>query len=243
MRRAAALVLGAATVAGCGGDNRNAAQAPPERPAQTQEAPAPKDLPLEPVRRRAAVIVRRTQMRAAPGGRVLQVLSRRTRFNGRQQVAVVARRGAWLGVLHPASEKGRAGWIPADAATLVQVPYEIAIDRSARIGRVRRHGKVVRRFPVAVGRASSPTPLGRYAVTDLLRPNQGSPYGCCILALSARQKKLPQGWAGGTRVALHGSPTDQVGGGVSAGCVRLRRRDLQWLFRRAAAGSRVEIVA
>ena len=236
-------MLGAATVAGCGGDRKDVAQPPPERPAQTQEAPDPQDLALEPIRRRAAVVVRRTQMRASPDGRVLQVLSRRTRFNGRQQVAVVARRGSWLGVLHPASPKGRAGWIPADAAPHVQVPYAIAIDRSARVGRVRRHGKVVRRFEVAVGRAGSPTPLGRYAITDLLRPSAGSPYGCCILALSARQGKLPQGWAGGTRVALHGSPTDQVGGGVSAGCVRLRRRDLRWLFRRAAAGTRVEIVA
>lgn len=236
-------MLGAVTVAGCGGDKKDAAPQARERPAQTQTVPEPEDLALEPVRRRAAVIVRRTRMRASPDGPVLQVLARRTRFNGRQQVAVVARRGSWLGVLHPASPKGRAGWIPAEAATLVQVPYEIAIDRSARVGRVRRYGKVVRRFEVAVGRKGSPTPLGRYAITDLLTPPPGSPYGCCILALSARQANLPQGWGGGTRVALHGSPTDQVGGGVSAGCVRLRRRDLRWLFRRAAAGTRVEIVA
>lgn len=33
-----------------------------------------------------------------------------------------------------------------------------------------------------------------------------SPYGCCVLALTGRQPNVPQGWKGGNRLAIHGTP-------------------------------------
>lgn len=198
-----------------------------------------------PVRRVGALVRRRTVLRARPGldGRWVDVLGRRTGFDGRQLLAVVAHRPGWVGVLHPSLANGRAGWIPADAVRVVERRWELEVDRSERVVRARYDGRFVARFPVSVGRSSSPTPVGRYAVTDRLRPRGASPYGCCILALSGRQDDLPQGWSGGDRLALHGSPSDAVGEAASAGCLRLRERDLRWLMRRIPVGTRVDVVA
>jgi lipoprotein-anchoring transpeptidase ErfK/SrfK len=241
------LLLWVALMAALASSGGSAGEDVPGAPPLAFDAPPPAARPpaptTEPVKRLGAIVQRRAILRRSPNGRRLATLGTRTRFGGRQQLAVVARRGTWLGVLHPNARGGRAGWIPGDAARVVRVRWEMALDRSAQVVRVRRDGKLLRRFRVAVGRASSPTPLGRYAITDRLRPEGGSVYGCCILAISARQKDLPAGWTGGDRVAFHGSPTDSVGGAVSAGCVRMKRQALRWLMRRVPAGTRVDIVA
>jgi lipoprotein-anchoring transpeptidase ErfK/SrfK len=220
-----------------------AAQAPPATVDAPPLDPEPRVVTTEPVKNMAATVQRRTILRRSPNGRRIGIVGRRTRFGSRQRLAVVSRRGSWLGVLHPNARGGKAGWIPADAARLVSVRWSMALDRSAQVVRVRRDGRVVRRFRVAVGRSSSPTPLGRFAITDHIKPSAGSVYGCCILAISARQERLPAGWTGGDRVAFHGSPTDSVGGAVSSGCVRMKRKALRWLMRRLPNGTRVDIVA
>ena len=93
---------------------------------------------------------------------------------------------------------------------------------------------------VAVGAAGTPTPTGRFAVTDRL-PGFG-PYGCCILALSARQPNLAQGWSGGNRIAIHGTAvTSSIGTAVSNGCLRTTDRNMRRLVRLARPGTRVLI--
>ena len=68
-------------------------------------------------------------------------------------------------------------------------------------------GKVVRKLQVAIGRRGNPTPKGRFTVTDKLRvTDPGSPYGCCVLALTGHQNRPAAGLAG-RRPAGH--PRDQ----------------------------------
>jgi lipoprotein-anchoring transpeptidase ErfK/SrfK len=70
----------------------------------------------------------------------------------------------------------------------------------------------------------------------------GSVYGCCALALTARQPNLPAGWTGGDRVALHGTPTDAAAGdAASAGCLRVQERPLRRLMKLVPVGTRVTI--
>jgi lipoprotein-anchoring transpeptidase ErfK/SrfK len=164
-------------------------------------------------------------------------------MGGPQILAIVARRGRWYGVLHESLPNGRAGWIAIDSVRLLREPWEIVVDRSERRRHVRRGGREVDAFPVAVGRPGSPTPIGRFAVTDRLAPDAGSPYGCCILALSGRQTRLPPGWQGGDRLAIHGTTSDLVGGALSSGCVRVREVDLRRLMRRIPVGTRVTVRA
>jgi hypothetical protein len=74
--------------------------------------------------------------------------------------------------------------------------------------RVRSGAGVVRSFRVGIGAPGTPTPVGRFAVTDELKGAGYSPvYGCCILALSAHQTRLSSGWTGGDRIAIHGGST------------------------------------
>ena len=192
-----------------------------------------------------AGILRRTALRTAPGGAAIARIGTETTFDGPQILAVVARRGNWLGVLHEALPNGRTGWIHARDARLYSEPWRIVVDRSDRIAVVRRRGRVVERFRVGIGAPGSPTPLGRFAVTDrLVTDGRHSVYGCCILALSGRQPSLPAGWRGGDRLAIHGTSDDRrVGGANSAGCLVGSRAVMKRLLRRLPVGTRVDIRA
>ena len=171
-------------------------------------------------------------LRSGPGGAVLRQLGDRTEFGSRRALAVATRRGRWLGVRASELANGQLGWIDgrARAVVVASTLVRLEVDVSRRELRLHRGDTVVGRFPVSVGRAGSPTPTGRFAVTDKLPGARFSAvYGCCVLALTGRQTRLPAGWNGGDRLAIHGSPDDAVGGADSAGCVRARRGDLELL--------------
>ena len=246
MRRLVLALAAALALAGCGGDEEE----PGARASQTVETtvhttPPPRAKPVqEPVRRMGAVVMRRTKLRRTINGKVVTTLKRRTVFKGRQTLAVVARKGQWLAVLHPELGRGRkAGWIPADAVRLLPRRYEIVIDRSRLRGTLYFDEKFVQHFRVGVGRKGNDTPVGRYAITDRLTAGAGSPYGCCILALTGSQPSLPQGWTGGDRLALHGGPAWRVGIRTTSGCVTVGEKPLKRMFSRVTAGTRVTVVA
>lgn len=192
-----------------------------------------------------ARLIRPTVLRAAPAGRPIARLGRRTEFGSRRVLAVTGRRDGWLRVIATEAGNGRRAWIPAAAARLRGTDFSIVVDRSARRATLRRAGRVVRRLPVAVGRPGNETPLGRFAVTDKLRPDDpASPYGCCAIALSGRQPRLEPGWPGGDRLAIHGTPQPAtVGHPVSLGCMRAHARDLRALIARVPLGAPVLVRA
>jgi lipoprotein-anchoring transpeptidase ErfK/SrfK len=67
-------------------------------------------------------------------------------------------------------------------------------------------------------------------------------YGCCILALNGHQPKLPAGWQGGNRLAIHGTNAPgTIGSAASAGCLRAADSELQVLMRRVPLGTPVFI--
>src|SRR5204863_10117657 len=147
-------------------------------------------------------------LRARPFGRILERLPSRTPFGSPQALSVVrARHGRWLAVTTPDLGNGTVGWIDSRAGGLSYARTRLAleIDLSRRTLVLRSGRRVLRRASVGIGRPGSPTPTGRFAVTDQLDGAASSPvYGCCILALSAHQTNLPAGWHGGSRIAIHG---------------------------------------
>lgn len=190
-------------------------------------------------------MARRTTLRAAPAGRVLARLGRRTEFGSPRILAVTARRPGWLRVTVSELENGRHGWIRESAARLDRTDVWIRVDRSKREATLRRGSHVLRRFPAALGRPGTETPLGRYAVTDLLHTRRAdSPYGCCAVALSGHQTKLLPGWPGGDRLAIHATPNPEtVGREASLGCMRAYGRDIRVLMRRVPLGAPVVVAA
>lgn len=185
-------------------------------------------------------------LRARPFGRVVARVGAVTRFGSRRSLGVVStRRGRWLAVTEPGVAGNRVVWVDARARGLrySRTELELDVDLSDRTLTVRREDAVLRSVSVGVGAFDSPTPTGRFAVTDKLDgADFSSAYGCCILALSAIQPNLPRGWSGGNRIAIHGtlSPSD-FGQAVSAGCVHAPDADLRYLMRVVPLGTPVVI--
>jgi lipoprotein-anchoring transpeptidase ErfK/SrfK len=186
-----------------------------------------------------ARLTRATTMRATPGGQALGKFGPRTEFGSPAVVLVARRSGRWLGVVSQLAGNGRLGWIPAADATLSRVTYEIKVSLPARQLMVLDSGRVLKRYTVAIGRPSAPTPTGLYAVTDRLATGDPTgPYGCCIIALSAHSPHAIAGWAGGTRIAIHSTPeTSTIGEPVSHGCMRLTLAEGQWLMNNIPLGT------
>jgi lipoprotein-anchoring transpeptidase ErfK/SrfK len=97
-------------------------------------------------------------------------------------------------------------------------------------------------IPVAVGAPSTPTPTGRFAVTDRLKSTTPSVYGCCVLALSGHQPYLEPGWTGGNRIAIHSTfETSAIGQAVSHGCLRADEASMRRLLSLVPLGAVVTI--
>jgi lipoprotein-anchoring transpeptidase ErfK/SrfK len=192
-----------------------------------------------------ALLQHATTMRTSPDGPTLAPLPLRTEFGSPQALWVVRRSGSWLGVVSPLAGNGKLGWIEQSSAKLGRVAWRINVSLNARRLTVSNNGKVVQRYTVAVGRPSAPTPTGRFAVTDrLLTGNPSGPYGCCILALSAKSPHAIQGWTGGNRIAIHSTPeTSTIGQPVSHGCVRLTIAEGRWLMAHVPLGTPTIITA
>ncbi len=224
---------------GAASRRREVARAPrAARPPAARRGGAPRK-PL------GARLLRRVWLRERPGGLVVRALGPRTGYGSQRILAVVARRGDWLGVLSHHMPNSRAGWIPRAGARLLHEPYTLRADLSDRELVVRREGRVVRRIVVAVGRPGSSTPTGRFAITDALRTaTAASPYGCCALALTGRQPDVPQGWGGGDRMAIHGTTrAATLGTPASSGCLRARDGDMRWLLANVPLGTTLRIRA
>jgi lipoprotein-anchoring transpeptidase ErfK/SrfK len=78
------------------------------------------------------------------------------------------------------------------------------------------------RLPVAVGSAGSPTPPGRYFVTDTVPFDPSGPLGAFAFGISGIQPNLPPGWYGADQLAIHGTnDPGSIGQPVTAGCLRV----------------------
>jgi hypothetical protein len=245
MRRSLFVVL-LGVLAGCGGSDP--ARTPSPRPADfVAQPPVPAKPPkvVPAARFRTARILHRTTLRAAPGGKVLARIGRMTEFGSPRVLGVTGRRSGWLRVIASERSNEAHGWVRAAAVRLGATDISIHVDRSARRLVLKRGSHVLRRMPIAVGRPGNETPLGRFAVTDLLRTGRAdSPYGCCAVALSGHQTELEPGWPGGDRLAIHGTPNEEtVGTAASLGCMRAYERDIRALMRRAVLGAPVFIRA
>jgi L,D-transpeptidase-like protein/putative peptidoglycan binding protein len=126
----------------------------------------------------------------------------------------------------------------------------IVIHRNSHILYLYRGVKLVRTVAVSTGRRSSPTPLGRFRIVTKARrpwwyppasawakgaepipPGPGNPLGTRWMGLSAQA------------VGIHGTPdAASVGYSGSHGCVRMYRRQAEWLFRRVRIGTPVIIM-
>jgi lipoprotein-anchoring transpeptidase ErfK/SrfK len=213
--------------------------------AAVAQAPPPALKPARPAGHLMAALPRATSFSAHPGGAVAGTLGATSEFGSKQVLSVAARRGPWLGVVASALPNGQLAWVKRSDVRLKRTRWSLRADLSAHTLRLLRGHRVMRRISVAIGRAGSETPTGRFAITDKLAGSSYGPYyGCCILALNAHQLHTPPGWTGGNRIAIHGTDSPStIGTAASAGCLRAADADLVVLMRRVPVGTPVFISA
>ena len=167
------------------------------------------------------------------GGPTVLVVKRAKRFDGR----------LWLRVLLPIRPNGRQGWIPADVARLQRNRVRIIIRQESRRLDLYRGGRRIARFPVAVGKAATPTPNGRFAIAERINTHLPNGFlGPWVLPITGYSRVLNEYAGGNGRVAIHGTSQPWViGTRASHGCVRLYNRDIRKLARLVRPGAQVEI--
>jgi hypothetical protein len=177
-----------------------------------------------------------------PGGKVVENVGHFTEFGSRTVYAVTDQKGEWAAVLTPFTENGEPLWLELDPKRLKagRTVWDVEVDLSEFETRVYESGKLVREFPVSIGMPTAPTPTGRFAITDTFRGDLNAAYGCCALAITARQINLPSGWLGGDRIAFHGT-SGEIGAEISHGCLRAADEDVSALVDMVPPGTPVEI--
>lgn len=240
---AASLALGA-----CGGGESSAgSQAPVADPAPAPVVAAPDaEQGLEfPAQGTPLITVRpdkQVEVRSSPGGKLVDQLGSTTEFGSPTVLSVQRRRGQWVGVPTSLLPNGKLGWVKLDPKRLRAgaSDFEIRVDLSQRRAELLHAGKVERSWSVSIGVPETPTPTGHFSVTDTFRDELSSVYGCCAVALTARQPSLPPDWPGGDRIAIHGTE-GELGVAISNGCIRSPNADVSKLVDTVPLGTPVTI--
>lgn len=110
-------------------------------------------------------------------------------------------------------------------------PYILYVDVEQKTLTVWQGGAQVRRYTVATGAWSTPTPLGVFTINSRFSGRM-SGFGTCFLGLN-----VPWGSYG-----IHGTnKPESIGSNASHGCIRLRVKDAEELYALVPDGTRVVI--
>lgn len=108
--------------------------------------------------------------------------------------------------------------------------YNIIINRATRKLSLYKDGKLFRQYTIAVGKASTPTPVGVFKITDKLE-NPDASLGARWIGLSL------EGYA------IHGTNNpSSIGKAISDGSIRLYNRNIIELFTLVPIGTSVTIL-
>jgi len=148
----------------------------------------------------------------------------------------------WYRVQLPIRPNGVTGYVRARDVDVVEVRTRIEVDLSRRTLILWRAGRKVLETRVGIGTPATPTPVGRFYVSQRLVPADPSgPYGPAALGVSAYSPVLT-GWVQGGPIGIHG--TDKpwlLGRAVSNGCIRVENAVIERLFAATPGGTPVVI--
>lgn len=102
--------------------------------------------------------------------------------------------------------------------------------------------RVLRIYDVAVGKTSTPTPQGKFAIINRV-PNP-TWYGPSGTVAPGKNNPLGSRWMGlsAKGYGIHGTNVpSSIGKAASHGCVRMRKQDLEELFGMVTVGTIVEL--
>lgn len=212
--RVVSVALMAMVLAACGGGDPTTGDAAPSTAKSVATDSA--------VERTVAIFNDSLQVLAEPHGKPGSELPQRNAAGAKTVLLVKQIKGDWTELYLPTRPNGSTGWVENDQLEYRTVRWRIEVRLKARLVEVYEAGKLVISGPAAVGKASTPTPVGTFFVTENVRPG-GGPYGSVALGLSAHSEVLKSFGAGGDgQVAIHATNDHgSIGKAVSHGCVRV----------------------
>ena len=139
----------------------------------------------------------------------------------------------WLQIRLPWRPNDAAGWVNANQVSLVKTPWRISVSTERRTLTLYRAGRPIRTITVVVGKPSTPTPVGLFAVAWAVRWHPNDFLGSWVLELTAHSNVLRRFDGGDGTVGIHGrggaSLLDPLGTARSHGCIRLANDSIDWL--------------
>lgn len=157
---------------------------------------------------------------------------------------IVAYRSGWVSVLLPSVNR-TVGWLPPGSWTTVPLRDQLVVVRADHQLHWYRDGRLVRSWPVTLGTAATPTPLGRtfvlgrsslpgyvYADTDVF----------ALGAVPDDPAAVPAGLLG-AHIGVHTWYHDgELGQDTTDGCIRLTRSGQELLLAELGPGTPVLVV-
>jgi lipoprotein-anchoring transpeptidase ErfK/SrfK len=145
----------------------------------------------------------------------------------------------WVRVRLPWRPNDAAGWVDADNVVIEPTRWRIEISTRGRTLTLYREGERIRTVRVVVGKPSTPTPMGRFAVAGVFRGRPNDFLGSWVLTLTAHSTVLRRFDGGDGTVGIHGrggaSLRDPLGSARSHGCVRLTNDAISRIVRTIGA--------
>ncbi len=183
--------------------------------------------------------------RATETSAVLTTLSNPTTTGGPLVFQVVDGSSDWLKVKLPIRPNGSVGWVKESSVDLTINHYRVAIDASDHVIQVTYRGETILETEVAIGKGSTPTPIGSFYLTELLEPSSPNGiYGPFAFGLSGYSETLQSFNGGDGVIGLHGTnDPSALGTDVSHGCVRIDNEVITELASLLPLGTPVRITA
>lgn len=107
--------------------------------------------------------------------------------------------------------------------------FSITINTTSKTLALYRNGRFFKAYPIAVGKPTTPTPMGTFTIINK-QINPGGPFGSRWMGLSK------------PHYGIHGTNNPpSIGTAASNGCIRMYANDVQDLFNYASVGTVVRI--
>jgi lipoprotein-anchoring transpeptidase ErfK/SrfK len=189
----------------------------------------------------AAARSSRVPVSAAPGGPTTGELDDPRPSGAPLVLRVLERQGDWIRVPLAQRPNGSTGWVPVSAVSLSTTDYAIVVTLASSTLDLYRAGRIVHSYPVATGTAGTPTPVGRFAITELLAPTNAG-YGPYAFGTTAFSDAISSFGGGPGQIGLHGTDdVSSLGRAASHGCIRMHDADITALAKILPLGTPFQV--
>lgn len=159
-------------------------------------------------------------------------------------------------VLLPIRPNGSTGWVNAAQVTVIAHQFKIVVELDNHQITVTNGDQLIMKTKIGVGRATTPTPGGRYYIKELIRPcysdgkggpcvqSDDGPYGPYAYGLSGFSPVLTDYAGGRGEIGIHGTnEPEKIGTDVSRGCIRMNNDEIGTLAKILPLGTPVIVEA